>query len=115
MGKIYDALEKAEKEYISNLPAVKQNPVKEISLPVAAQKPLHEPMDCYEVLKTNVKTRHSGPPLKTILFCGTNHGDGASTTAINFASTLAGNSQLKVLLIECTVSLNAFVFMCSIQ
>jgi capsular exopolysaccharide synthesis family protein len=38
--------------------------------------------------------------IKTILFSGTTHGDGSSTTSINFATTLACNCRLEVLLIE---------------
>jgi protein-tyrosine kinase len=66
----------------------------------SVQPTIHEPMDCYEALKTNILARHPGQTIKTILFSGTTHGDGASTTAINFATTLARNCRLKVLLIE---------------
>ncbi len=34
------------------------------------------------------------------MFVGTTHGNGASTTAINFATTMAKDSQLKVLLLD---------------
>lgn len=57
-------------------------------------------MDCYEDLKTNLLAYHHNKSIKTILFLGTTHGDGASTTAINFATTIARNGRLNVLLIE---------------
>jgi capsular exopolysaccharide synthesis family protein len=57
-------------------------------------------MDCYEDLKTNILAYHHGNSIKTILFLGTTHGDGSSTTAINFATTLARDGRHNVLLIE---------------
>ena len=57
-------------------------------------------MDCYEDLKANLISYHHGKSVKTILFLGTTHGDGSSTTAINFATTLARDGRHNVLLIE---------------
>lgn len=57
-------------------------------------------MERYEELKTALLTRHANGSIKTILFAGTTHGDGSSTTAINFATALTRDSQLKVLLVD---------------
>ena len=57
-------------------------------------------MDCYEDLKTNILSYHHSKSIKTILFLGTTQGDGSSTTAINFATTLARDGRHNVLLIE---------------
>ena len=100
MGRTYEALERAEKEYRARrqetspepLPAAKTKPPRQVSAPPA--------MERYKDLKTNLLTLHPDGSIKTILFAGTAHGDGASTTAINFATTLARSSQLKVLLID---------------
>ena len=54
----------------------------------------------YEELKANFLARHADRPTKTILFSGTVNGDGASSTATNFAKTLARDPELKVLLID---------------
>ena len=100
MGKTYEALERAEKEYGHRAPEAAPKPAAETPPPISLQETTHEKMDCYEALKINILSRHPGQAIKTILFSGTTHGVGASTTAINFATTLARNCRLKVLLIE---------------
>ncbi|MBL7213047.1 MAG: CpsD/CapB family tyrosine-protein kinase [Desulfobacteraceae bacterium] len=52
----------------------------------------------YQDLRTDILTRYKDDSIKTILFTGTAHGDGASTTAFNFSVVLARESGLKVLL-----------------
>jgi protein-tyrosine kinase len=123
MGKTYEALKRAEEKYRDNTPeAGPTQGTTPIAEPMAtpefqvirhveraryenaanlpALESVDKPLDCYEALKINMLTHHPGHNLKTILFIGTAHGDGASTTAINFATTLARNHQRKVLLVE---------------
>ena len=103
MGKSYEALERAEKEKGGRAPAAPPKPAAETPPPIrstSVQPEVREPMDCYEALKINILARHPDKSIKTILFTGTTHGVGASTTAINFATTLACNCRLNVLLIE---------------
>ena len=100
MGKTYEALERAENEYGRKAPAAPPKPAAETPQRLPPQETAPEKMDCYEALKINILARHPGQTIKTILFSGTTHGDGASTTAINFATTLARNCRLKVLLVE---------------
>jgi capsular exopolysaccharide synthesis family protein len=70
-------------------------------LPAVITQNLLEPsLAHYEELKANFLARHSDQPTKTILFAGTVNGDGASSTATNFAKTLARDPELKVLLID---------------
>ena len=52
----------------------------------------------YQDLRTDIVTRYKDDSIKTILFTGAAHGDGASTTAVNFSVVLARESGLKVLL-----------------
>jgi capsular exopolysaccharide synthesis family protein len=98
MGKTYEALEWAEKEY--------QEQRREASREFVAVGPPAERTSTqpilvgYEDLKTNLLTRYADGSVKTVLFAGTAHRDGASTAAINFAATLARDSKLKVLLID---------------
>ncbi|MBC8176898.1 MAG: CpsD/CapB family tyrosine-protein kinase [Deltaproteobacteria bacterium] len=56
----------------------------------------------YHNLRTNVRTRYTGESIKSILFAGSTHGEGASMVAVNFARILARESELKVLLVDLT-------------
>jgi protein-tyrosine kinase len=100
MGKVCRALEKAQKQYERNALEAARKATATAAPAVDPEASVHGPRDCYEALKTNILARHPGQAVKTILFSGTAHGDGASTTAINFAATLACNRRLKVLLLE---------------
>ena len=100
MGKTYEALERAEKEYQENIldPSLQTPPTHVPPLPRRASTPAA--VERYDDLKTNLLTRQANGLVKTILFAGTTHGDGCSTTAVNFAAALAKDSKVKVLLIE---------------
>ena len=100
MGKTFQALERAEKEFRAKGIDVPIKPQEEALDHPPRVKTGHVARDCYEALKINLLARHPDKSIKTLLFSGTMHGDGSSTTAINFANTLAKNCQLKVLLIE---------------
>jgi protein-tyrosine kinase len=106
MGRIKETFQHVKKEYEARLPSLfkKFEDRKEKSAP-PAPNPLESQkaewlIDYYEELKTNLIAYYHDKTIKTILFLGTTHGDGASTTAINFATTLARDGQLNVLLIE---------------
>jgi protein-tyrosine kinase len=100
MGRTHEALEWAEKEYQANrdVPSSEPSPSRTPKPPKKASNGLG--MERYQDLKTNLLTRYPEGSIKSILFVSTAHGDGASTTAINFATTLARDCQLKVLLID---------------
>jgi len=100
MGKTYEALKWAEKEYQANrkVPSLEPSLSGRPELPKRVSK--FNDVERYQDLKTNILTRNPAGSIKTIMFVGTNHGDGASTTAINFATTMAMDSQLKILLID---------------
>ena len=108
MGKTHEALKWAEREYQVRshatapavLPARRQEPPRR-TWPRPSMKP-------YEDLKTNLVNRYPEGSLKTILFAPMAHGVGASTTAINFATTLARDSRLKVLLIDVNLRTPSF-------
>lgn len=100
MGKTHEALEWAEKGFQANRPE---------TLPVRLQPRQVEPsrrtlprlsLKPYEDLKTNLLIRYPEGTLKTILFASMAHGMGASTTAVNFATVLAKDSRLRVLLMD---------------
>jgi len=99
MGKTHEALERAEKEYQENLLSTLREPLHKWAAP-PKRTSNHTVIEWYEDLKTNLLTRYPDRSIKTILFNGTKHGGGCSTTAINFATALAKNSKLKVLLVD---------------
>jgi protein-tyrosine kinase len=71
------------------------------NFPMVVDQSLLEPAVAhYEELKANFLARNTDQPKKTILFTGVVNGDGASSTATNFAKTLARDPELKVLLID---------------
>jgi len=100
MGRTHEALERAEKEYERSLPlkadpAPKGNPRRPTRIVRSRNGGEH-----YQGLKVNLLARYPDKTVRTIVFCGTTHGDGATTTAVNFAATLAKDCQLKVLLVD---------------
>lgn len=99
MGKTHEALERAEKEYGQSFLGPQPEAQKTaVDQPRKARTPGN--LECYQSLKTNLLGRYPNGAIKAILFAGTTHGDGASTTAINFATTMARDCQLKVLLVD---------------
>ena len=99
MGKTHEALERAEKEYQQLESA--RDPIQKSSRgptpkPVSSQNG----KECYQSLKVNLLARYPDKSVKTLIFCGTAHGDGSTTTATNFATTLARDCKLKVLLVD---------------
>jgi capsular exopolysaccharide synthesis family protein len=100
MGKTYEALERAEKEYQKNfLGASRKTPrAPETSSPKLATS--ERVLERYEDLKTNFLTRYPDGSIKTVLFMATESGVGCSTTALNFATSLAKEAHFRVLLVE---------------
>jgi len=100
MGKTHEALLRAEKEYQKNLPQVLAESQKSIIGDIPKRKIIQYGPKSYEELKTKIQIQYHEGALKSIMFTGTDHGDGTSTNAIGFASYLAGVHQLKVLLMD---------------
>jgi capsular exopolysaccharide synthesis family protein len=112
MGRTSEALKRAEKEFRKNSAA--SNGLLHESDGAPAKRPVAVPIrskapkppkeckraECYQFLKTNLLGRYPDQCLKTLLFCSTAHGDGSTTTAVNFAKTLVGDCRMKVLLVD---------------
>ncbi len=99
MGKTYEALEWAEREYQAGQ-EMSRKPVLAGPAEPPRRVSTHQATKRFDDLKTNLLTRYPDESIKTILFAGSTHGEGTSTTAVNFATTLAKNPTLKVLLID---------------
>jgi capsular exopolysaccharide synthesis family protein len=101
--KFYEIVERAEKEVGCGFGKASRKPAEAAVLlqpPRTAPPAAVSAPDCYESLKTNILAHHRHDAIKTILFLGTAHGDGVTTTALNFATTLAQDQRLKIFLIE---------------
>ena len=100
MSKTYEALQRAEKDYQERLIGVSPISQKRITTVLPRRACNEATFSWYEDLKTNLLTRNLDKPIKTILFTSTSQGDGTSTTAINFATSLVKDTDLKVLLVD---------------
>lgn len=82
--------------------ASEREPKRKILVPVEpADQPLvNSALAQYEDLPTDLLIRCSNAATKTLLFTGTDHGDGVSTTAARFANTISRDPQLNILLID---------------
>ena len=100
MGKTHEALERAEKEYKKTLVETPPDYEKALVVKGPRQFPIQAPLDKYQEVKIKLITRFPEESIKTILFTGTAHGDGTSTTAVSFATTLARDCRLNVLLMD---------------
>jgi len=98
MGKTHEALARAEKEYSESIQ--KDAAAREPQGPPPRRASCTNDRDCYQNLKANLLSRYPVQGLKSLVFAGLREGDGASTTAVNFASAMARDCGLKVLLVD---------------
>jgi capsular exopolysaccharide synthesis family protein len=100
MGRTQEALERAEREYLerqkdARKPVLRFHPVKSVKASY-----IRDGLEQFQSLKVNLLTRYPNESIKTIIFCSTDHGDGATTTATNFAAALTRDCEAKVLLVD---------------
>ena len=104
MGRTFEAIERAEKEYKKLVKQAGDGPDEQYYL-APDGKPDdndHVKPDRLGSLKTRIVTRYTGKAtrMKTILVTGTAHGGGTSTTAVNLATSLADNARTSVLIVD---------------
>lgn len=100
MGKTHEALIRAEREIDKNLPQP-SNQTQKAMVTLSSNRGLVRPTPkWYEELKTRLQAQHSNGLIKTVMFTGAIYGEGSTTTAAGFASSLAEGYQLKVLLMD---------------
>ena len=100
MGRTQEELKRAEREYEERLIEAFPISPKRIMTVLPRNASNHAALAWYENLKTNLLTKRLDKPIKTVLFTSTSQGDGTSTTAVNFATSLVKDTELKVLLID---------------
>ncbi len=100
MGKTHEALERAEKENFLETPNDYHQAIV-VKSPGKFSK--QTPSDRFQELKTKLDTCFPSGSVKTIVFTGTAHGVGCTTTSAGFANTLAQHCRLNVLLIDANI------------
>jgi len=100
MGKTYEALERAEKEFHKKSIEMPTDFQKGLVVEETKRFPIQTSSDQYHEIKGKLIACFPERPIKTILIAGIAEGNGASSTAIGFATTLARDCRLKVLLID---------------
>lgn len=100
MGKTYEALERGKKGLEKDFSRPLSEPKRLTDAIPPRHSSIHMAMERYEDLKSNLFTRYPKSLLRMILFNGTYHSNGSSTTAATFAAMLARDSQLKVLMVD---------------
>jgi len=100
MGRTHEALERAEKEFQENILDTPNDSHKAVVIKKPGKYPLQTSTDRFQEVKTKLMTCFPLGSVKTILFTGTAHGDGCTTTAASFANTMAQFCRLNVLLID---------------
>jgi capsular exopolysaccharide synthesis family protein len=100
MGKTHEALLRAEQELQKKLPQLTSQEQKSLLAYTSDPRKKLTTPKWYEELKTKLQTQHPNGSIKTIMFAGSVSGEGTSTTAFGFASSLAESYQMKVLLMD---------------
>ncbi len=116
MGKTHQALQRAEKEYQEKYQVLKadtdrvdsqESQTRMPTLPSKSKPPVRTRVegyrDQYDSLKINLFSRYPAEQLKLIVFTGTAYGDGNSTTAVNFVTSLAKDPKRSVCIIDANI------------
>ena len=100
MGKTFEALERAEKEYQKSKYDTAVGFNEKNLLTFESKQKAFDPSEDWNDLQNKLLSRYADPPIQTLLFTGTAHGVGVTTTALKFAKTLVKASDHRVLIIE---------------
>ena len=100
MGRTHDALKRAEEQHRKHLLRTSREPLPKGVASTLYQTSARKHMDGHDSLKKNFLTRDSDGSIKSILFIHTFNGGESSDHAIRFATSLAEDSKLKVLIVD---------------
>ena len=100
MGKTFEALERAEKEFQKPKYDTAVEFDEKNLLTFESQQKTFDPSDDWNDLQNKLLSRYSNPPIQTLLFTGTAHGVGVTSTVLKFAKSLVKASDHRVLIIE---------------
>ena len=100
MIKTHEAIKKAQKEFQENLEKTTLDLQTAMVAKGAGPIPIQSQYNRYQQIKTKLTTQFSEESIKTIMFTSTAHGDGSSFTAVSFATILARDCRVNVLLMD---------------
>jgi capsular exopolysaccharide synthesis family protein len=100
MTKTQADFKRAEKKYQENLEETTLDLQKAMVTKGTGSIPTQSQYNRYREIKTKLITHFSEESIKTIMFTSTAHGDGSSFTAVSFATTLALDCRLNVLIMD---------------
>lgn len=100
MGRTFDAIQKAEKEFKRGLKSSQLESQEKFALASPQGSGARVTPSRVVDLKTKLLSRYAGQHIKTILITGTAHGCGATTTAVSLATAMAKDSKRNVLLVD---------------
>jgi len=103
MGKTHEALERAEKEFRDNILETPNDYHNAIVVKRPGKVSKQTASDRFQEVKTKLDTCFPLGSVKTIVFTGTAHGVGCTTTAAGFANTMAQYCRLNVILIDANI------------
>jgi len=107
MGKVFEALKKAEKERLKMIKKAGHDPSTiaiadgEVDPHLVAYFDRMSPItEQYRALKTNLATMHAGTPPTSIVVTSARKGEGKTITALNLAVTLADDKESRVVVVD---------------
>jgi len=107
MGKVFEALKKAEKERLKLIKKAGRDPSViavadgEVDPHLVAYFDRMSPItEQYRALKTNLATLHADQPPKSIVLTSARKGEGKTITALNLAVTLADDKDCRVVVVD---------------
>jgi capsular exopolysaccharide synthesis family protein len=100
MGRTYEAIQRAEKEYKRILKETGVGAEERLWLTPQSDSAAPPKTHGYDDIKTKLLTRYANESLKAILITGPNHGTGTTTIALTLAKDIVSNSRKKVLLVD---------------
>ena len=100
MGKTFEALEKAEKEFLRRKYSTAVQASEKYWLGSRGKAAAPVLSNGWQALENKLFSRNGQPPVRTILVTGTSHGVGVSSTVVKFAQALAGANRRKVLVVD---------------
>ena len=103
MGKTHEALERAEKEFQENVLEPQHDSYNALVIKRPGKRSKQTPADRFQEIKTKLDTSFPLGSVRTIVFTGTAHGAGCTTTAAGFANTMAQYCRLNVVLIDANI------------